>query len=158
MRRSPTRLIGAAALLLILLWVGARPIGPAPAMGSFFDPEHGVWALARTSELPNEASDVLPTLGSSVEVRYDKRGVPHIFASKEEDAYRALGYVVARDRLFQLWLQSMAASGRLSEIAGPQALPLDREMRRLAIPWSAERKLAMVDSTAPETARLAGAY
>jgi penicillin amidase len=152
------RTIGAVILLLALLWIGALPIGRAPALGSLVDPAHGVWALARDAELPKEANDVVPTLGSSVEIRYDTRGVPHIFASKDDDAYRALGYVVARDRLFQLWLQTMAASGRLTEIAGPQALPLDREMRRLAIPWSAERKLALVDSTAPETARLARAY
>lgn len=151
------RLVAAAVLLGLLIVLGARPIGRAPALGSFFDPAHGVWALARNAELPNDVSDVIPTLGSSVEVRYDKRGVPHIFATRDEDAYRALGYVVARDRLFQLWLQTMAASGRLSEIAGGRALPLDREMRRLGIPWSAERKMALIDST-PETARLARAY
>ena len=149
------RLVGAAVLLALLLWAGARPIGRAPAIGSFLDPAHGAWALARTGELPGEASDVLPALGSTVEVRYDVRGVPHIFASREEDAYRALGYVVARDRLFQLWIQSMAAAGRLSEIAGARALPLDREMRRLALPWSAERKLATLDTG---TASLLRAY
>src|SRR5437764_11234651 len=151
------RLVAAAVLLALLIVLGARPIGHAPALGSFLDPAHGVWALARNAELPNDVSDVIPALGSSVEVRYDKRGVPHIFATRDEDAYRARGYVVARDRLFQLWLQTMAASGRLSEIAGARALPLDREMRRLALPWSAERKLALIDSV-PETARLARAY
>jgi penicillin G amidase len=142
----PARLAGAAVMLAVLLWVGARPVGRAPAIGSFVDPARGVWALARTGELPSDASDVLAALGSTVEVRYDRRGVPHIFATNEEDAYRALGYVVARDRLFQLWVQSMAAAGRLTEVAGPRALPLDREMRRLALPWAAERKLAKVDS------------
>jgi penicillin amidase len=83
--------------------------------------------------------------------------VPHIFATGDLDAYRALGYVVARDRLFQLWIQSMAASGRLTEIAGPRALELDREMRRLALPWAAERKMAALDSTT-ETAHLLQAY
>jgi penicillin amidase len=151
------RLVVASGLLLLLIVVGALPLGRAPALGSVLDPAHGVWALARNAELPNEASDVVPTLGSSVEIRYDKRGVPHIFATRDDDAYRALGYVVARDRLFQLWLQTIAASGRLTEIAGARALPLDREMRRLGIPWSAERKMALVDST-PETARLARAY
>src|SRR5215467_8765582 len=152
------RLIGAAVLFVVLTGIGAISIGRAPALGPLLDPAHGVWALARTAELPNDASAVVSTLGSTVEVRYDRRGVPHIFATRDDDAYRALGYVVARDRLFQLWLQTMASSGRLTEIAGPQALPLDREMRRLAIPWSAERKLALIDSNAPETARLARAY
>src|SRR5947199_1274482 len=105
------RLVAAAVLLALLIVLGARPIGHAPALGALLDPAHGVWALARNAELPNETSDVLPTLGSSVEVRYDRRGVPHIFATKDDDAYRALGYVVARDRLFQLWVQTIAASG-----------------------------------------------
>ena len=147
----------AAFVLAALLYVGARRVGPTPALGPLLDPAHGAWALARTGELPRDASASIPGLSSTVEVRYDRRGVPHIFATSEEDAYRALGYVVARDRLFQLWLQTMAASGRLTELAGPRALPLDREMRRLAIPWSAERKMAAIDST-PRTARLVRAY
>ena len=151
------RVVGAALLFVVLIALGAVPLGRAPALGPLLDPAHGVWALARTGELPNDASAVVPALGSTVEVRYDKRGVPHIFATRDEDAYRALGYVVARDRLFQLWLQTMAASGRLTEIAGPRALPLDREMRRLALPWSAERKLAALDSTS-DAVRLTRAY
>ena len=147
-----------AALLFVgLLYAGARRIGPVPALGSLLDPAHGAWALARSGELPRDASSTVPGLASTVEVRYDRRGVPHVFATSEEDAYRALGYVVARDRLFQLWVQTMAASGRLTELAGVRALDADREMRRLAIPWSAERKLAAIDST-PETARFIRAY
>jgi penicillin amidase len=80
-------------------------------------------------------------------VLYDDRAVPHIFAGTEHDAYRALGYVTARDRLFQLYLQTMAASGRLTEIAGARALALDREMRGLGLPRSAERLAA----SAPDT-------
>ena len=87
-------------------------------------------------------------LHGDVKVVYDDRGVPHIFAATEEDAYRALGYVVARDRLFQLYLQTLAATGRLTEIAGARALPLDRETRGLGLPRSAERKLASASDTA----------
>jgi hypothetical protein len=46
------RTIGAVILLLALLWIGALPIGRAPALGSLVDPAHGVWALARDAELP----------------------------------------------------------------------------------------------------------
>jgi penicillin amidase len=151
------RHVGAGLLFVALIVLGAIRLGRAPALGALLDPAHGVWALARTAELPNDDNEVLGTLGSTVEVRYDRRGVPHIFATREEDAYRALGYVVARDRLFQLWLQTIAASGRLTEIAGPAALPLDREMRRLGLPWSAERKLAQLDTTT-EAARMVRAY
>jgi penicillin amidase len=86
-------------------------------------------------------------LSGTVNVVYDDRAVPHIFAANEEDAYRALGYVVARDRLFQLYLQTLAATGRLTEIAGPRALALDRETRGLGLPRSAEKKIAAAGDT-----------
>jgi len=90
-------------------------------------------------------------------VVYDDRAVPHIFAATEEDAYRALGYVVARDRLFQLELQTRATAGTLTELAGPAALELDREARQLGLAWSAERKFAALDR-ASEGRRAVDAY
>ncbi|MDH5643899.1 MAG: penicillin acylase family protein, partial [Gemmatimonadota bacterium] len=64
---------------------------------------------------------------AEVEVVYDRRGVPHIWAASVEDAFRALGYVVARDRLFQLELQARAPEGTLTELVGDVALSLDRQ-------------------------------
>ncbi|MDB4878829.1 MAG: hypothetical protein JWL60_275 [Gemmatimonadetes bacterium] len=149
------RLSAALFVLAAVLVLGARRNGPVPALGSFLEPAHGVWALARAPATDRIAT--LPGLGAEVSVVYDDRAVPHVFAANELDAYRALGFVVARDRLFQLWLQTMAASGRLTEVAGPRALELDREMRRLGLPRAAERKLATAsDST--RTARIAAAY
>ena len=84
--------------------------------------------------MPAHSRADISLLGDSVRVIYDDRAVPHIFANSEEDAYRALGYVVARDRLFQMYLQTFAASGRLTEIAGARTLALDREMRGLGLP------------------------
>ena len=129
------------------LIVGARRIGPAPALGPFLEPAHGVWSLARSAELPRSARATVVRLSATVNIEYDDRAVPHIFASNEEDAYRALGYVVARDRLFQLYLQTLAATGRLTEIAGARALALDRETRGLGLPRSAERKIAAAGDT-----------
>ena len=88
--------------------------------------------------MPTDASADVPRLGADVRIVYDDRAVPHIFATTEQDAYRALGYVVARDRFFQMYLQTIAARGRLTEIAGPRALSLDREMRGLGLPAAAE--------------------
>ncbi|HEY5440908.1 MAG TPA: penicillin acylase family protein, partial [Gemmatimonadaceae bacterium] len=65
-----------------------------------------MWSLARSAELPRTAHANVVHLSGTVNVVYDDRAVPHIFATNEEDAYRALGYVVARDRLFQLYLQT----------------------------------------------------
>ena len=137
--------------------VGARKTGPVPPLGPFLDPAHGVWSLARSATMPRDASADIPALGADVRVVYDDRAVPHIFAATEADAYRALGYVVARDRLFQLYLQTIAASGRLTEVAGAQALPLDREMRSLGLPASAEAATARA-AGGPEFTEAANAY
>ncbi len=152
------RAIVAVVVLAAALALGARRVGPLPALGPFLDPGHGVWSLARSASLPHDASARVLHLGDSVTVLYDERAVPHIFAASEEDAYRALGYVVARDRLFQLYLQTMAASGRLTEIGGPRALPLDREMRGLGLPRVAERLVAAERSDTSSALRNLRAY
>jgi penicillin amidase len=81
-----------------------------------------------------------------VEVLYDDRGVPHVFAKTEEDAWRAQGYLIARDRLFQLELQARASAGTLSQLLGDRALEADRFTRRRGLPWAAERIAAATDS------------
>ena len=136
-----------ALVLAAALDVSARAVGPLPPLGPLLDPVHGAWAAATHAQLARRAEASIPGLAGSVEVRYDERGVPHIFATTEADAYRALGYVVARDRLFQLDLQSRAAAGRISEIAGARALALDEEARRLGMPRAAERKFAALGPT-----------
>lgn len=138
----------AAVVLALLLFVGFRPVGPAPALGPLLDPAHGAWALARVAELPARDSAAVPGLAGRVEVHYDDRGVPHVFATRIDDAWRALGFVVARDRLFQLELQTRAATGTLTGLAGARALPLDREMRELGLDAYARRVWAAMPDTA----------
>ena len=136
------RRTAAAALLLGAGgFVASRPIGRVPALGPLLDPAHGVWAAAAPIAVGAHDTLAISGLGGPVRIVYDRRHVPHIFAATELDAYRALGYVVARDRLFQLEIQALASSGRLTEFAGAAALPLDRETRRLGLPRAAEAKL-----------------
>src|SRR5262249_8657915 len=67
-------------------------------------------------------------------ITMDQDGVPRIRAASEIDAATALGFVHARDRMFQLDLLRRSASGRLSELAAtPETLRLDREMRVLGL-------------------------
>mgnify|MGYP002780171210 CR=1 FL=1 len=120
--------------------VCARRTGPLPPLGPLLDPVHGAPAALRSADLPYRATDAIAGLTGTVEVTYDDRGVPHVFATNRHDAYRALGYVVARDRWFQMELTYRAAAGRLTEIAGPRVLELDRTARRLGLGWAAERK------------------
>jgi penicillin G amidase len=119
-------------------WIGVRGLGPLPPLGQLLDPLNGVWGAARVT-FPSELEERIPGLEGDVDIRYDHRGVPHIFATSETDAIRALGWVVARDRLFQLETQWRAASGRLTEWAGALALSADQEMRRLGLAEAAER-------------------
>jgi penicillin amidase len=68
-------------------------------------------------------------LDKAVVVAHDNHGIPTIQAASRRDAYRALGYVTARDRLFQMDLFRRSASGRLAEIFGQDALELDTNQR-----------------------------
>jgi len=150
--------LGAAVLMLAGgLAVAARPTGPVPPLGPFLDPVHGVWAVATSAELPRWHRARVLSLHAAVDVRYDRLGVPHIFATTERDAYLALGYVVARDRLFQMELQARAASGTLSEMVGQLGLDRDREMRRLGLPRAAEQALAALQAS-PSRFEMAQAY
>ncbi|WP_373069038.1 penicillin acylase family protein [Gemmatimonas sp.] len=128
-----------AAVGIGTTYVGVVGAGPLPPLGGLLSPVVGLWANA-ANELPTTATSRIPSLDGAVDVRYDARSVPHIFATTDADAMRALGYVTARDRLFQLEIQSRAGEGTLTELVGEVALPADQETRRLGMPRSAERK------------------
>jgi len=151
------RLALSALVLTMLLALGFRGAGRLPPLGAVLDPWRGVWAAASVADLPRRAADALSGLTDTVRILYDDRAVPHIFATSELDAYRALGYVVARDRLFQLELQTRATAGTLTELLGRDALEADRSQRSLGLAWSAEREWAATDSTS-SVARAAKAY
>ena len=70
-------------------------------------------------------------LQAPVEIIRDRYDIPHCFAESADDALFALGYVQAQDRLWQMQWSRRAAMGRLAEIAGPEALPVDRFCRTL---------------------------
>jgi penicillin amidase len=81
---------------------------------------------------------MIPNLTEPVSITTDQDGVPRIRTALEIDAAAALGFLHARDRMFLLEVLRRSASGRLSELAGPQALPFDREMRILGLRHRAE--------------------
>jgi penicillin G amidase len=81
-------------------------------------------------------------LQAGVEVLRDRWGVPHIYARSERDLFFAQGYLHAHDRLWQLELQRRLAAGRLAEIVGEQALPVDRFFRVLGLYRAAEAGVA----------------
>jgi len=68
----------------------------------------------------------LPGLRQGVEILRDRWGVPHIYASNTADLFFAQGYLAARDRLWQIDRWRREGTGRLAEIAGPEAIERDR--------------------------------
>jgi penicillin amidase len=94
------------------------------------------------SSLPTvEGRIALAGLGAPVEVRRDANGIPYLTAQSEADAYFALGFVHAQDRLWQMEQQRRLAAGRLAEVFGERALPSDRFMRTLGLYRAAEQSL-----------------
>jgi len=143
------RRVIAAIVLAASLWSGFRSSGPLPPLGPLLDPANGAWAGAAALNFPARQAATIPGLDAIVNVSIDDRGVPHIFASNETDAYRALGFLVARDRLFQMETQTRAAAGTLTEWAGSRVLGADRESRSIGLVWGAEKKLASYDTASP---------
>jgi len=97
----------------------------------------------------------MPGFGATVSVRYDERGVPHIHAENTQDMYRALGYVHAQDRLFQMEMMRRMANGEMAEVLGPNLLETDRLMRTVGIGEAARNQADALDPQLPSTAALA---
>src|SRR6186713_922379 len=101
----------------------------------------------------------LTGLKEKVEVKYDDAGIPHIYAENEADAYFALGYVHAQDRLFQMEMLRRAAGGRLSEVLGPDLLKIDKLFRTLGInQFAKEQAKKFMNSDSAAFQRAAFAY
>ncbi|MBL8629307.1 MAG: penicillin acylase family protein, partial [Rhodospirillaceae bacterium] len=107
----------------------------------------GYGALSALMALP-QTSGTLQAQGlqAPVTVTRDDHGVPWIQAESANDAYVALGYVHAQDRLFQMELMRRIGQGRLSEIIGPLGLSTDRFMRTLGVYQSAIDAIPAMDA------------
>ena len=96
----------------------------------------------------------LTQLQAPVSVRYDERGVPHIRAENETDLYRALGYVQAQDRLFQMEMMRRLAQGELAEVLGPKLTDVDRLLRTLGIRAHAQESVSKMNPASASTKAL----
>ena len=94
-------------------------------------------------------------LEERINIDRDARGIPHILASSERDAWFGLGFAHAQDRLAQmLWLRRIAL-GRTAERIGEEGLETDRLVRTLGFPRLAESEW---QDLAPESAAVLEAY
>jgi penicillin amidase len=89
----------------------------------------GVYCFLRASLSAPNGEYRLSNLSSQVSVAFDEKGIPVISAKSREDAFRALGFVTARDRLFQMDLLRRHMAGRLAEVMGPALKESDHRHR-----------------------------
>ncbi|MFO7632575.1 MAG: penicillin acylase family protein [Caldilinea sp.] len=129
----PTIVIAVLLFLLILVLLG----------GALFLYLYW-WRMQRT--VPKLEGIVnAPFLELSVEILRDRHGVPHIYAQSEADLHRALGWVHAQDRFWQMEQARRTAQGRLAEIFGEPALDADRFCRIVGLQRAAEADEAALD-------------
>ncbi len=124
-----------AALAALVIWqlqphLGAQRTAPTEGGAD-------LKALARQSLSKIDGDVALAGLHEPVEIVRDKWGVPHIYARNVDDLFFAQGYVVAQDRLWELYMWRMDHEGRLAEILGPSALEHDKAVRMAMFrgPW-----------------------
>ena len=72
-------------------------------------------------------------LSAAVEIKRDASDVTHIHAQNPIDAWRAIGYVHAQERGWQLAFNRQVMHGELSEWLGEPSLETDKLMRTLGI-------------------------
>ncbi len=100
-------------------------------------------------------SIVLSGLGAEVSVSRDSFAIPHILAASEYDAYRATGYLMAQDRLWQMDLLRRLTTGRLSEIFGKDLVTADQLFRSLRF---IEKSHMVIDSCSTEVVQCLQAF
>ncbi len=104
------------------------------------------WHWLARRPLPRQEGTIeLDGLEGPVRVRRDRWGVPHVEAENRSDLWFAQGFCHSQDRLWQMDFYRRVVSGRVSEMAGAEGLPVDRLMRTLGMRRVAEREAAALD-------------
>jgi len=126
--------VGPIALVIIL----TMPIGPLAGGLGIIQPWGGIFDVGRGIQYPNTQTIVIPGMIDGADVIIDDWGIPHIYGDTVEDVFAALGYMHARDRLFQMVMQTYLAAGRISEVVGDIAVETDKYQRTIGLTKSAE--------------------
>ena len=116
-----------------------------------------LWLRGRlVASLPVLEGEIpLEGLTARVRVERDALGVPTIRGSDRLDLHRAVGFVHAQERFFQMDLLRRRAAGELAELVGPGAVSMDRAVRVHRFRARAEAGLA---AATPQTLAMLAAY
>ncbi len=105
--------------------------------------------------LPTSGTVAVKGLAQNVSLRRNNLGMPLIESSTFHDALFTLGYVHASDRITQMLTMRLLAQGRLSEMAGANALDIDRLMRSANLKKSASE---LYNASSPRLQRFFEVY
>ncbi len=95
--------------------------------------------IAKKSFPLMQGKESVQGLKASVEILWDKWGIPHIFANDIYDLYFTQGYIHAGHRLWQMETFRRLISGTLSEITGKGSLKSDKHYREIGLYHIAQR-------------------
>ncbi|MCB1423299.1 MAG: penicillin acylase family protein [Nitratireductor sp.] len=115
----------------------------------------GAYWLLRNTVTPADGEAQIAGLSAPVAIIKDEYAIPHIEAQSRADAVRALGWVHASERLWQMEVLRMAGQGRLAEMFGGDAVSSDRFLKTLGI---ADAAKASYEQLKPENKTLITAY
>lgn len=129
----------------LLCWFTALLLCPL-ALLLWFGVNYLVDTLPQT-----DGERIVPNVKAAVSLTRDANGVLYIKASSDHDAFFAMGYAQAQDRLWQLTLLQRMTQGRLSEVFGEAALSFDTYVRTLGISHAASSSLAALDQASRDS-------
>ncbi|TNE92611.1 MAG: penicillin acylase family protein [Deltaproteobacteria bacterium] len=98
---------------------------------------------------------LVPGLRDQVHVVYTEAGVPHLYAENRRDLARVQGFVVARERFFQVDLVRRLSQGKLSALLGDLMLEADLEARGISMTYHTH---ALEEKLTPEQREIMTAY
>ena len=109
--KTTLRIVAEVAVLAAIVWFGAR------------------FYLGRS--VARQDGRTPAPVAAPVEVTFDEKGIPQVWAKTDADAYFAMGWLHASDRLFQMELLRRLAHGELAEVFGKVAFQSDVQQRRM---------------------------
>ncbi|NNJ03386.1 penicillin acylase family protein [Streptomyces sp. PKU-MA01144] len=95
-------------------------------------------------------------LSAPVDVKRDANGIPQLYASTDEDLFRAQGFVHAQDRFWEMDVRRHVTAGRLSEMFGAGQVETDAFLRTLG--WHRVAQQEFDEKLSPETKKYLRAY
>lgn len=118
------KLTAVIVITIVAMSLFSLDLGIIPPLGSLLFPGNGLWKVP--GEVPTEEYLIIDGLSDDIVVIRDEWGIPHIYASNEQDLFFAQGYVHAQDRFFSMDMMRRQVRGMLSEILGPSTLSMDK--------------------------------